>query len=1007
MRKIYILLIIMALIFTGLQAQVRGVISDNSGSLTGATVQVKGTTIGTISDIDGKYAIQATSGDILVYTFVGYEPQEITFNGDNSIIDVIMLTDSKLMGELVVVGYGTQKRSDLTGSLTVVDVGEIEKMQAPNIGQALQGLAPGVSVTSSGSPGGGTDIRIRGVGSYSNVSPLYVIDGMIINGSQRELNMNDVESVQVLKDASATALYGSRGANGVIIVTTKKGKEGPVKVDFSGSYGVQQIAKRMDMMNSLDFLRLNRSAYENAGEIWPGEPNQGDTLINTDWQDEFFQLGTVQDYNLTLSGGSKSGSYLVSGNAYLQDGVVLGPSHDRYTFRVNTSMKKGILTFGENFNFGRSNTKTLSGSPFIDLCRMPPIIPVYDDNNESGYGYGSGSYPTYGTNPVGAQNTRNIDQTSNRIVGNIFAELDLFKGFKYRLNFGFEYHNWHDRNTNTLDQIRYLQSEKYDNSYSETRGDFSTYIMDNLFTYNNKFGKHSIDGLFGLTAESTHWQQMSASVYDIIEPYWVLDSGNTDSSVGGSKSTRKLLSILGRINYSYDNKYLVQFNVRRDGTSIFYDEDYWYGTFPSASFGWRLSEESFMSFTENYIDNLKFRVSYGLVGNQSSISQAYPTSAFIYTNEGAIFGSNQQFMRGGIQKGQANRDLKWEDKTTFNIGLDFNVLRNSVYGSVEYYLSKSEDLLVQIPIAWTEGSDITPWTNYGAINNSGVEVSLGYRKQQGDFKYDMSLNLAVPRTEVMELGDTYREGGLNNVNRSEVGRSVGDFYVIRTDGIFQSIDEVYAYSVDTEDPNTGAISTQLIQPNAQPGDIRYKDLNSDGIINDLDREYVGSPFPKYEGGLNFSASYNNFDFSLFFYGVYGNQIFNNMRFWLERMDEPSNYPSGLQPWTFENHSNTTPRAYIGPNDNAKANTDRWIEDGSYIRLKNIQLGYNVPVKMLFDKLETFDRCRVYVSAENLFTMTNYSGYDPEISGGSVFGKGIDNGHFPPVRTFRFGLNLSF
>ncbi|MDA3853554.1 MAG: SusC/RagA family TonB-linked outer membrane protein, partial [Bacteroidales bacterium] len=787
-----------------------------------------------------------------------------------------------------------------------------------------------------------------------------------------------------LKDASATALYGSRGANGVIIVTTKKGAEGPTKVNFSASYGIQEIANSIEVMNSVDFLRLNRDAYENAGELWPGEPSQGDTLVNTNWQDEFFKLGKIQDYNLSVSGGNANANYLVSGNVYKQDGVVKGPTHDRYTFRVNTSMNKGIFTFGENFNFGRSETTTLIGSPFIDLCRMPPVIPVYDEENESGYGYGSSSYSTYATNPIGAQKTRTNTQASNRIMGNVYGELDFLKYFKYRLNLGLEYHNWHDRNINTLDQLRYLQAEKYENYFSETRGDFSTYIVENLLTYKQKVGKHAFDALLGYTSEVTNWKQMSAGVYNVEEPYWVLNSGVTEANVGGSDSETALASLLGRVNYNYNEKYLFQFNVRNDGSSRF-GTNYRYGTYPSASVGWRINKEPFMQWSDSYVDNLKFRASYGKVGNQASIpSYAYTT----YMNiEGSVSGTSQQFQQGWIQKGQANPDLRWEEKTTFNIGLDFSLLNSSVYGSVEYYNSKSKDLLVQIPVSWTEGTDETPWTNYGAIDNTGFEASLGYRKQSGDFKYSVAMNMALPRTEVVKLEDSFREAGINNVNRSEVGRSIGDFYVIQTDGIFQNVDEIYAHTSQVVDAETGLVSTLVIQPNAAPGDLRYKDENNDGMISNDDRVYMGSPLPTFEGGLNFSASYKDFDLSLFFYGVYGNQIFNNTKFWLERMDETSNYPAGLHPWTEANPSTTTPRAYIGPNDNAKANTDRWIEDGSYLRLKNLQVGYTIPFEKMPNKAQVLENCRVYFSAENLFTLTNYSGFDPEISGGSAFAKG--------------------
>lgn len=1003
LRKAVILLLLLTFSVGAFsQNTVTGIVKDSETVLPGVSVQIKGTTKGAITDLEGQFSILASEGDILSFSFIGYETENIRYDGSQTPFLIVLEAKAEELDELIVVGYGTQRKKDLTGAVGVVDIEQMKKQQSPNIGQALQGQVAGVTVTSSGQPGTGADIRIRGIGSFSNVGPLYVIDGMIMSGQQREFNANDVESIQVLKDASATALYGSRGANGVIIITTKKGESGEAKINFTANYGVQQIAKRLDMMNSIDFLRLNRKAYENAGRIWPGEPSQGDTLVNTDWQDEFFKIGATQDYNLTISGGSELGNYLVSANVFKQDGVVYGPKHERYSIRVNTEMKKGILTFGENISVGRTATKPLNGNPFIDLVRMPPVIPVHDENNDSGYGYGSNAYQTYGSNPIGLQDNLNRLETGNRLAGNVYAELQIFSFLKYRMNAGLEYFTWHDRNKETYNQIRYLSLSTYENNMYESRGDFSSYLLENTLEFNKLIDDHRINAIVGYTTQETVGKALSGSVSNVVDGYWVLSSGNTEPDVSGEDYEHAMISWLGRANYSFRDKYLVQLNIRRDGSSRFGVSSR-YGNFPSGSLGWRISEEDFFSGVKGKVDNLKLRMSYGVIGDQQALGN-YDYTTYINVSEGGIFGVDQDYIGGAIQKGRENPFIRWETRSTFNIGMDFGLFNNKLYGSVEYFNSISSDLLVQIPTSWTDGTDITPWTNYGKINNKGVEINIGYKENLGDFWYDVNLNFTTIKTTVLELGDSFREAGINNVNRSEKGRSIGDFYVIKTAGIFQSWDDVYGHYTEIADTVSGNLVKHIIQPDAKPGDIRYEDYSKDGIINADDRQYVGSPLPKVEAALRFSSGYKNFDFTLFFTGVYGNKIFNDGKFWLERMDDVANYPSSLVPWTIDNHSTTTPRAFIGPNENAKANTDRWIEDGSYLRLKNIQIGYKLPINEILTGNENL---RVYIGAQNLFTITNYSGFDPEISGGSVFGKGNDSGHFPPVRTYLAGIQFTF
>lgn len=999
---------------TGMKAEINqinqadnffGTVIDEKGEpVIGASVLIKGTHTGTVTDLDGNFAIPANNEKVATLTIssVGYTKTDVQATAGKS-VRVLLKEDIGILDEVVVVAYGTQKKKDLTGAVGVVDVKEMEKVHAQNIGQALQGQVAGVTVNTSGEPGTIADVRVRGVGSFSTVGPLYVVDGLILEGNSRQFNVNDIESMQVLKDASATALYGARGANGVIIITTKKGKEGPTRIDASVNFGIQQIAKRIEMMNSLEFLKVNRQAYQNANLEWPGEPEQGQVLTNTDWQDEFFKLGTTQDYNLTVSGGNQNGNYLVSGNFYNQDAVVEGPWHKRFALRANTGFKKGIFSFGENLLVSHTETRPLIGSPFIDLLRMPPVIPVYDPTQPDGYGTGSTMYQTYGTNPIGLQETRNHRQKNNRVLGNVYAELEFFKCLTFRTNLGIEYYNYFDRERDVYKQIRYLEKSNYENQLLERKGELLTLISENTLNFNKKLGQHSLEALLGYTAQQTKEYWNTASAKNLTPGYWVFgDGGQTEPAVAGKDNEHTLLSILARINYSYADKYLFQFNYRRDGSSRF-GRNYRYGNYPSFSLGWRISEENFFRGAKNVVDDLKLRASFGILGDQQTLGN-YDYATFITEGEGAIFGSEQIYYPGAIQKGRANPNLRWEKKTTYNAGIDFALFEQRFYGSIEYFNAKSDGLLLQLPISWTEGTDITPWTNEGAVRNSGVEISLGYRENKKEFKYNVGLNLTHVKNEVLDLGQSFREGGTNGVNRSEKGRSVGDFYVVKTNGIFQNWDEVYAHTATVKE--NGQTVTKLIQPNAQPGDIRYEDANHDGQIDKNDRQYVGSPLPKLEVGINFSAEYKNFDFSLFMTGVFGNKIYNVGKYWLERMDETSNYPKDLNPWSPTNPSTTTPRPVIGTTDNTLAYSDRWIENGDYFRIKNLQLGYTFKSEWL-RKTNFLESARIYFSAQNLWTITKYSGYDPEISGGDVFGQGNDNGHFPPVRTFAIGAQLTF
>lgn len=984
--------------------------------LPGVNIRIEGRNVGTVTDLDGNYSLQIRDGEAvtLVFSYVGYHAYSAEVEGETT-LDVALVSDIQSLDEVVVIGYGVQKKKDLTGAVGVVDVDEMKKVQTTGVGEALQGQVAGVSVRSSGAPGSWADVRIRGVGSFSDVGPLYVIDGLILNDANH-INTADIESIQILKDASATAIYGSRGANGVVIITTKKGKKGPANIDFKASYGWQELSRKIDMMETTEYLYYNQLGYINGGEEWLGRPGPGDTIPNTDWQDAIFEVGSVEEYNLSVSGGSENTRYLIGAGYFSEDGVLEGPWYNRLTFRVNSETTKGWLTVGENFSFIRSDQKytNTNQSSFANALSMPPVIPVYNPDEVSGrggYGYGNVMYPTYASNPVALQQSIDNTETHNRFIGNVFAEIEIFEGLTFKSILGIDHWNGRHKITDKAVTLRYLSVEtRRDDLLWEERVERTNLSFDNTLTYTLNAGKHNFEFLLGSTVEDSKMYFLGNEGYNqSVEGKWQINLAQVQNNMWGWETKVYIISYLGRLNYNYDEKYLFQTNLRRDGSSKFGTNKKW-GFFPSASFGWRISNESFFEPVKNILSDLKFRVSYGSNGDQQALG-AYDWIPSINRSgpyEGLYYVFGGEVHEGAIQTERANPDVHWESKTTFNVGLDYGFLRNKLYGSVEWYHSLSSGLLVRLPLSYATGvgvsfygDDAYEWTNYGEMINRGFEFTAGWKDRTGDLTYNVSANFNTIRNEVLQLGESYREGGFSNVNRTEKGRSVADFYLIKTDGIFQSMDEVFDYTVTLEDG-----TVKLIQPNARPGDIRYVDANEDGQIDLDDRQWCGSPLPKFETGLNINASYRGFDFTMFWTGVYGNRIFNVMRTSIEGMGGPDNMPAYLDPWTWDDPSETDPRPVKGTSDNAKAQTDRWLEDGSYIRLRNLQLGYEIPESVL-RRTGVIQSCRFYVSGQNLLTFTGYLGYDPEISGNDVFGQGNDWGGYPPVRTYSVGLQLSF
>ncbi|WP_207434143.1 SusC/RagA family TonB-linked outer membrane protein [Sabulibacter ruber] len=992
-------LVVLMLIFSstsGVFAQgiaVRGTVTDEKGSgLPGVAVVLKGTTVGASTDADGNFALTVPGGQsngTLVVSYLGYVSHEVAIN-NRSTINIQLVPDAEALEEVVVVGYGTQQKQDLTGAISVVKPQEIQKRQATTVAEAMQGLASGVVVRGGGQPGSEAQIQIRGLKNLSGANPLYVIDGLITTAN-RDFNPNDIESIQILKDASAAAIYGSRAANGVIIITTRKGKEGPMKIEFSGKSSLQTMP-RYDLAETDEFARINYMAYDNANV-----PRQNlNTSINTDWQDEAFRTGNIQDYNLSFSGGSKDGSYLVSANYFGNKGTVIDTEFDRLSLRVNSRGTKGIFTIGENIAISNSKADEMSGNPIVDVVRLLPTIPVYDPRNPGGYGYGNESTGrTFGTNPVAIADLEDRTNENLRLRGNIFAELKPFEFLTYRLNLGYETSS--DHYSYFRKQGNWTLNQAFDPAIAnENRARYSSGLVENTVTFNKAFGQHTFTLLGGQTYQREKYEQIWGTKRNILynpttqQYYPVLDQGN-EPQTGGFAREAILLSYLGRLEYNYGDRYLFNAVIRRDGTSRL-GRDYQWGNFPSVSAAWRISEESF--FNLPLVSDLKLRASYGTLG--SSNIGYWDYLGTINTFSTIAIGQDQHVESGATQVRLVNPDLRWETLKQSNFGVDLGFLNNKLAITAEYFIAKTEDVLTGMPIAMTTGNDGgNPVVNAASLKNKGFEFSATYTEEGKAFNYSAGINLTTLRNEVLELGY-----GRNNIfvgnTVTEIGQPIGAWFVLETDGLFQSDEEVQSYR---------NAEGQVIQPNAKPGDIRFKDHNGDGAITNDDKVVVGNPWPDFELGINLGASYKGFEMTMNWFGSFGATVFNGPRSIMDRFDDNSNYRAGVQPWTPENPNTDVPRAYYASTLNSRGDTDRWLEDGSFMRLKYISLAYTIPAAIT--QRIGIANAQVSISGQNLLTFTKYTGLDPEFNNGSIYERGYDFGAFPNLKMYSVGLQFGF
>lgn len=971
------------------QLTVTGSVTDTQGApLPGASIIIQGTQQGTTSDFDGNFQLDGVPADgQLTVSYIGFVQLLVDVNNRRS-IDIVLSEDNNLLDEVVVIGYQSVKRSEIVGSVSVVDTDEMLKAPAGNVGQMLQGRAAGVTVTSTGAPGTSSSVKIRGLNSFSGQdSPLYVVDGMLISALGSDFNPNDIESIQVLKDAAATALYGSRGMNGVIVVTTKKGRPGPLKVDYDFYYGFQTINKRLKLTNAEQFREINNLAYTNNGDA-PLNLREG---VDTDWQEELFKTGTISEHNLNLSGGSENSNYFISLNYFDQEGAIIGPEFERYQIRVNTQTKKGRFTFGENIAMSRSTQTRVNGNPFIDVVWMLPTIPVYDPNNESGYGYGDDNNSTFATNPIGLQEHYSNTAVTSKVLGSAFAEFEIFPFLKYKLNLGLDYAQIREKYYQRAGALR--QNTPGAAFLDDRHTEFFNILAENTLNFNKTFGKHNITALVGYTTQKDNFTYNFAHTEGLSGEFWVQDNGTTSPRTEGREEVAGLRSFLGSFNYSFDDKYTLLFNFRRDGSSKF-GKNNQYANFPSVSASWRISEEGFME-NNGVFSNLKLRGSWGIVGNQA-ISN-YATQSVLRYNQNYVL--NNQVVPGATNLQLVNPNLRWESKTTTNIGVDMGFFKNRLSLTADYYIADVEDLLLAVPIPLSSGNTGgDPLANVGQVQNRGLELSLGYQNVINDFSFGILANGTFLKNEVKALVEEAGNlpiFGQGQILRTAVGEPVASFYVLETAGIFQNQAEIDAWGV---------------QPGARPGDVKYVDNDGNGVINFDDRAVVGKALPDFEYGLNLNFGYKGFDMTAFFAGVTGNSIFNEQKWWSQRYDDNANYLVDDVFWTGEGTSNLIPRPqHLDSSLNPTQNSDRYVEKGDYFRLKNLQIGYSFPEEVI-SKL-SLNKLRLYMTGQNLFTITDYSGYDPEVVGangnGDFLNRGFDNGNFPSLRTGILGIQIGF
>lgn len=1022
---------------------VSGVVSDSKGmTLPGVNVVVKGSQTGVSTDFDGKYAITGPSDGTLVFSFIGFKTQEIPINGRTS-INIKLNEDIDNLNEVVVIGYGTQKKGDLNSSISSLKSDNIKDLKQISLDQMLQGKLAGVSVTNgSGQPGAAASVRVRGVTSINGTNePLYIIDGVPVSGDATGIassgqpisgnqgfsslggggnsaasplsmiNPNDIESVDVLKDASATAIYGSRGANGVIIITTKSGAKGQGRMSYEYFSSASSIYKKLNVLN----LREYATHQNQLADIFqiPRRPEFAfpELLGNgTDWQNEIFQTAITNSHQISFSGGKESTSYYLSGSFIDQQANIINSGFKRYTFRANLDTKvKDWLKVGTNISTGITNEDITINQSFLGLISntllQAPDMPIRNLD-------GTFASPPEGQNvnyfnPVAEALTKDNKLIRKNFLGNFYAEAQILKGLKYRIEFAAN--TEFSENTEFFPSFdRGTQSNITADLFERRQNWYSTNLK-NLLTYDFSINKHKFTILAGQEALDAHWEGILAGAqgFKTNDIYGLNLSDPQGRTVTSYKGSQSLFSLFGRAIYDYDNKYSLSISYRGDQSSKFdpATKNQW-GYFPAVALSWKLSNEAFMEKTKKYVDNIKFRFGYGETGNQQIPNNRY--TALLQPQSDSFLVSNSP-----------NPDLTWESLKQTNLGLDFTLLDSRISVNLDYYVKKSDGFLFQVPLPdyLTGGSSQyggidAPYSNLGELENRGYDITLGYNTKTGNnFSWNSNLVFSHYKNELLSIQDglpLIQQVNTNGfqpvvVTNTLVGQPIGVFYGYKTDGLFNTLDELNNAPLQFgQTVGTAPGQTYL-------GDVKYVDINGDGIIDENDRTVIGNPHPDFTFGFTNTFKYKNFDLSIFMQGSVGNDIMNltrrsgisNSGLFLNQLDEALNY------WTPENTNTSIPRP-IGSSGNTNLEiSDRFVEDGTYLRIQNLTLGYNLPLNIISKAKLT--RLRIYGAAQNLLTFTRYSGFDPEVGAfnQSVLLTGIDNGRFPTPRTYSFGVNLEF
>ena len=983
---------------------------ESGEALPGVNVLAKGTSIGTVTDVEGNYRLTINDNiSTLVFSSIGYTSEEVEINGQST-IDLQLAPDIQSLSEVVVIGYGTQQKRDITGSIASVDAEALEKVAVTGLDQALQGRAPGVYVTqNSGEPGGGVSVRIRGIGSNRSNEPLYVVDGFPLSGSDigaagglnplSTLNPQDIESIEILKDASAAAIYGARGANGVVLITTKRGKSGAIDVNFDAYVGVQQAWKLPELLNAEEFATLHNETYTRSDlDTNPEWANPASLGEGTDWLDAIFRTAPIQNYSLSVNGGNEKVRTRLSANYFNQEGIVISSGFERYSLRANIDYTvNDRVTIGANFTPTYSVRDDVSDAGSQNILvfaqKMYPTLGLNDAVDGDPQFYPQ----TNIDNPV--LYARDVDgkQEALRVLGNTFLEYELIEGLRYKLNTGIDM-IW-GRGTfqvPTIDRGPAVTGQFPFNVLNIDYSDERTWLIENTLNYDKSFaGGHQLGLLVGYTSQkSTDFRANASGQRFQNDAVTSINAAPNDFRNGGGRlSTGWFIeSIIGRANYSFQDKYLLTASVRRDGSSRFTERNR-YGVFPAASVGWRLSEEGFMS-GASFIDDLKLRASWGQLGSDRITAFEFLNAYSIGDNFAYSYGDNTQ--QGGVLTRLGNENLKWETSEQLDFGIDLSLFGGQLGLTADYFIKETKDLLVPKPLPSTVGIG-SSLVNGGAIENRGLELALNHRHSWGDFSYDISVNFTTIENEVLSLGADVeeqeagflrRETLAGNTTESKVGEPIGYFRGYIVDGVIQREEEIPAHLDGFE-----------------PGDFIYRDVNEDGSLNDEDVVKIGNPFPDYDFGLNVGLKYQGFDLDFFLQGVQGNEVLLVTKRATYHVRNTNGNVEALNRWHGPGTSNSFPRLDFDGARNFETPSTFFVEDGSYVRCRNLSLGYTFGEGL--SEMVGLSRVRVYTSAQNLFTITNYPGFDPEIGGSNALSYGIDTGRYPSARVFRLGLSVNF